>query len=427
MAPHRSSIFAQKLDRTAFTAYFLGAVVPLVALAYVVQTYVLPTLPDTPVSVGLMAMVGFIAILSLVSFAILRRTTRQSLQRIDTDNRRLSAMLQTSTALTNAELASEIAGTTAACALELSGAEAAFLMVCGKDGSAELLETEGAGAETIYRDVNGQVIELVDLAMSENRAAIKRASTEASGAERGFGAAVVMPLVAEGESIGAIVAIHTDLKSDFDDSQVDGLATLAGLSSVAMRNADLRDSQRNFFSHMTDILTTALDAHLDYHSGHGTRVAHNANRVGRVLGFEGKRLETLHFAALLHDIGMLKFDRASRKNPKLCEKHTILGMRMLQRIRLWEKLAPIVRSHHEWFDGTGYPEGLAGEEIPLEARIIAVCDAHDAMTSNSSYQIALTLEAACDEIRRGSGTQFDPTIVASFLQLAERGELDEGS
>jgi putative nucleotidyltransferase with HDIG domain len=427
MAPHRSSIFAQKLDRTAFTAYFLGAVVPLLALAYVVQTYVLPTLPDTPLSVGLMAMVGFIAVLSLVSFAILRRTTRQSLQRIDTDNRRLSAMLQISTTLTSSELASDIAGTTAACALELSGAEAAFLMVRGKDGSPELFETEGDDAESLYRDVNAQVTELVTLAMSENRAAIKRASSGDSGSDRGLGATVVMPLVAEGESIGAIVAVHTDLKSDFDNSQVDGLATLAGLSSVAMRNADLRDSQRNFFSHMTDILVSALDAHLDYHSGHGSRVAHNANRVGRVLGFEGKRLEHLHFAALLHDIGMLKFERAARKNPKACEKHTILGMRMLQRIRLWEQLAPIVQSHHEWFDGTGYPQGLVGEAIPLEARIISVCDAHDAMTSSTSYQIALPLEAACDEIRRGSGTQFDPTIVAAFLQLAERGELDESS
>ncbi len=87
---------------------------------------------------------------------------------------------------------------------------------------------------------------------------------------------------------------------------MDALTTLAGLTSVAMRNADLRDSQRNFFSHMTEILVTALDVHLDYNNGHGTRVAQTANRVGRAMNLDDGRLQNLHFASLLHDIGMLK-------------------------------------------------------------------------------------------------------------------------
>jgi putative nucleotidyltransferase with HDIG domain len=287
----------------------------------------------------------------------------------------------------------------------------------------ELMDTAGDDAENFYRTAASSICELAKLGMSQGRPVVQSGVGEAN---QSLGPTVVAPLLCEGEAIGAVVALN-GRGSDFDTAQIDGISTLASLASVAMRNADLRDSQRNFFSHMTDIVVTALDSHLDYHSGHGSRAAHNANRVGRTLDFDHTRLQNLHFAALLHDIGMLKFDRTARKNPKICEKHTVIGMRLLGRIRLWEDVAPMVQSHHEWFDGTGYPEGLVGEDIPLESRIIAVCDAFDAMTSNTSYQIALPLDAACDEIRRGSGTQFDPQVATTFLQLAERGELDDGS
>ena len=94
---------------------------------------------------------------------------------------------------------------------------------------------------------------------------------------------------------------------------------------------------------------------------------------------------------------------------------------MLARIRLWEDVAPIVHSHHEWYDGTGYPEGLAGNDIALESRIIAVCESFDAMTSDTSYKVAMPLEAAVEEVRSCTGTQFDPKIAETFLDLVEQG------
>jgi HD-GYP domain-containing protein (c-di-GMP phosphodiesterase class II) len=188
-----------------------------------------------------------------------------------------------------------------------------------------------------------------------------------------------------------------------------------------MRNADLRDTQRNFFSHMTDILVSALDAHLEYHHGHGTRVAQYANRVGRSLKLDDHRLQNLHFASLLHDVGMLKIDKSAHQNEKARAKHAELGYRMLARIRLWEEVAPIVHSHHEWYDGTGYPEGLAGDDISLESRIISVCESFDSMISDTSYKVAMPVEAAVEEIRSCSGTQFDPVVGAAFLDLLEQG------
>jgi HD-GYP domain-containing protein (c-di-GMP phosphodiesterase class II) len=128
---------------------------------------------------------------------------------------------------------------------------------------------------------------------------------------------------------------------------------------------------------------------------------------------------------LLHDIGMLKIEKKLHANPKLREKHAELGYRMLGRIRLWETVAPIIHSHHEWYDGTGYAEGLAGDAIPIESRIIAVCDAFDSMISTTSYQSALSIEEAVVEIRRGAGSQFDPRIVETFLSLVEQGHISE--
>jgi HD-GYP domain-containing protein (c-di-GMP phosphodiesterase class II) len=147
--------------------------------------------------------------------------------------------------------------------------------------------------------------------------------------------------------------------------------------------------------------------------------------VGRALGLDDKRLQNLHFASLLHDVGMLKIDKSAHQNEKARAKHAELGYRMLARIRLWEDVAPIVHSHHEWYDGAGYPEGLAGNDIALESRIISVCESFDAMTSNTSYKVAMPLEAAVEEIRNCTGTQFDPLVAEAFLDLVEQGLISE--
>jgi len=175
---------------------------------------------------------------------------------------------------------------------------------------------------------------------------------------------------------------------------------------------------------VTDILVHALDSHLNYHGGHAHRVAQYANRIGRELGLEEHRLQRLHFAALLHDIGMLKLDRTQQMNPRACARHPVLGFRMLDRIRVWKEIAPAVHHHHEWWDGSGYPEALLGEAIPLEARIIALADAFDSMTSVTSYKPTRTLEDATREIEAGAGTQFDPGLVSAFRRLVDAGELE---
>jgi HD-GYP domain-containing protein (c-di-GMP phosphodiesterase class II) len=104
----------------------------------------------------------------------------------------------------------------------------------------------------------------------------------------------------------------------------------------------------------------------------------------------------------------------------------VLGARLLARIRLWEHLAPLVQHHHERWDGSGYPDGLSGDAIPLESRIIAVCEAFDTITSSTSYKAAEPFELAVHEIESGAGTQFDPDTVSAFLEVARSGAIGPG-
>ena len=412
-----SSIFSQKLDRAAFTAYFLGAIVPLVALAFVVERYVLPGDSDGGLGGYLTAMVASIALLSGSAFLILRQITRRSLRQMDRDNHRLAALLAVSSSLSKVEHGRDAAVTAVRSALAISEARAAYVLSPGEKGGAPaLLVSAGADAEQLHETLRGSFDEVAELVMRDGRPAL-------AGASAGVSACAAIPLPGDSAPLGALVVIQTEAGRAFDAAQMDALSTLAGLAAVSLRNADLHESQRNFFTHVTDILITSLDSHLGYHSGHAVHVAASANRLGRALGFGEMRLQRLHFAALLHDIGMLKVDRALQHDTKLCAKHTLLGSRMLGPIRVWQDLAPIVHHHHEWFDGRGYPDGIAGEAIPLESRIIALCDAFDSMTSATSYKAPRPLATVVRELEAFAGTQFDPELVERFVAMINAGEL----
>jgi len=413
-------LFSAALDRGAFSVYFLGAIVPLIALAVVVDRFALPNIQDRANEIALVALVVFATVLSLGAFVTLRHMTRAALARMDRDNRRLESLLRSSGALSAAQDVSDALTAAADRARDLAGAPATFVFLKGdEEDGPSLAHAAGPDAEALYTRHAGAVEELVRTAVAEGRPVVR-------AADGGGLAAAAVPLPGEARAVGALAALKTSRDAHFEPEELDALSTLAGLAAVAFHNADLRDAQRNFFSHVTDILVTALDVHLGFHRGHGQRVAQLSNRLGRAVGLGEDALHRLHFAALLHDIGMLKLDPSQQMSRTSCERHCALGFRMLARIRLWKEIAPIVYHHHEWFDGSGYPDGIAGEAIPRESRVIAVCDAVDSMTSDASYRSPLSLDEALVELERCSGTQFDPELVAAFAQLARDGMIDIG-
>jgi putative nucleotidyltransferase with HDIG domain len=412
------SIFSQTLDRTAVVAFALGAGIPLAALAYVVNRFVLPEMPDGPFQVGLVGLVVSIGALSLGSFLVLQRIAHQSLRQLDEQNSRLKTMLEAARWVADAPYGDEVLRAIATCATRLGDAPAAFVLTREKpDEPPTLSGSAGEEAAALYPKIEKALAKVIEPALSAGRPMLW--SGKNAG---GFGvhALALVPLMDGDSALGALLVARGEGAENFDETHLDGLTTLATLAGVARHNAELRDSQRNFFVHLTEILMSALDLHVDTQTGHARRVAHIANRIGRKLGFEGRDLERLHFGALLHDIGMLKIDVRSEDKAS-ARRHPTLGHQMLKPIRLWEDLAPIVLHHHEWFDGTGYPEKIAGDAIPLESRIIALAEAFDSMTSESSYKGAVAPEEALLRIQEGAGSQFDPKLVPILVDLVHEG------
>jgi diguanylate cyclase (GGDEF)-like protein len=206
------------------------------------------------------------------------------------------------------------------------------------------------------------------------------------------------------------------------------LRLLSGISSqaaVALERARSYENLEETFVSTVEALANALEANDEYTSSHTRWITDMALRVGEALGFEGAELKGLELGALFHDIGkigiptsiLLKPGPLSPDERKIIEMHPELGERILEPISRLAEVRTIVRSCHERWDGAGYPDGKSGRDIPLEARIILVCDAFHAMTTDRPYRKRLSVEEACRRLSTGSGTQFDPSVVDVFMGL----------
>ncbi len=179
------------------------------------------------------------------------------------------------------------------------------------------------------------------------------------------------------------------------------------------------------------MLANAIEVRDRYTRGHVERVTAYALLLARQLGMQGKRLEDLRFGAILHDIGKIHVRETTlRKNGPLSEQewleikqHPIIGAEMVKDIPYLVSAIPAIRYHHEQWDGKGYPDGLAGEQIPLLARIVAVADSFDAITTTRTYSKARSLEQAFEEVCRASGTFYDPDVIAALERAWKNGQI----
>ena len=181
------------------------------------------------------------------------------------------------------------------------------------------------------------------------------------------------------------------------------------------------------FLHVVSSLASAIDAKDTYTNGHSSRVAEYSREIARRSGYDDKRLEDIYMMGLLHDVGKIGVpDAVINKPAKLTDEeydiiknHPVLGARILGNIKEMPSLQMGARWHHERYDGKGYPDQLAGEDIPEEARIIAVADSYDAMTSHRSYRKPLPQEVVREELEKGMGTQFDPRFAKIMLEMMD--------
>jgi len=184
---------------------------------------------------------------------------------------------------------------------------------------------------------------------------------------------------------------------------------------------------KNLFLHVVQSLAEAIDAKDKYTNGHSGRVAKYSREIAKRYGYKDKRLEDIYMIGLLHDVGKIGIPDAIINKParltdeefKVIKSHPVMGARILKKIKEMPSLEIGAKHHHERYDGTGYPEGLKGKNIPEEARIVAVADAYDAMSSRRSYRDVLPQQTVREEIIKGRGTQFDPDFADIMISMID--------
>jgi diguanylate cyclase (GGDEF)-like protein len=212
------------------------------------------------------------------------------------------------------------------------------------------------------------------------------------------------------------------------------LALLVGLATQALQaieSIEHLDSLERTFVSTVEALANALEASDEYTSSHARWITDVALLVGHELELDRQAMKRLELGALFHDIGKIgvpseilrKAGPLTDEEFDLVKQHPVLGARILAPIERLSDVRPIVRAAHERWDGTGYPDGLSGAEIPLESRIVFVCDAFHAMTSDRPYRGRLPYDEALRRLREGAGTQFDPQVVDTFVRLYESGDV----
>ena len=240
---------------------------------------------------------------------------------------------------------------------------------------------------------------------------------------------IAVPLIARGQTIGVVEVLNRLGGGTFSDDDLRLLQALAHQSAVAIQNAQLfHDLQESFVS-TVKALAQAVDAKDSYTAGHSSRVTLYSVMIAEELGQDAEMLRKVRLAGLLHDVGKIGIrDSVLGKAGKLDDEefavmksHPAVGEGILRPVGQLADVIPGVVSHHERFDGRGYPKGLKGEEIPLMGRIIGVADAFDAMTSDRVYRPRLSDEVAVGELKKHSGTQFDSRVVKAFLSAMDKG------
>jgi putative nucleotidyltransferase with HDIG domain len=234
---------------------------------------------------------------------------------------------------------------------------------------------------------------------------------------------ICVPLMVHRKVMGVIEVINKRDGSDFNEQDLEAVVSVAATAAMAIENTRLHQTVLDAYKSTITTLVAAIDAKDPYTRGHSQRVMEYALLGGTSLSLPAEDMETLEYAGILHDIGKISVDARILNKPNtltpsewnIIREHSAIGANLLKEIPFLEKASELVLYHHERYDGEGYPAGLKGEEIPMGARLIAVADAFDTMTTDRSYRPALTVDYSISELYGCSGTQFCPKAVEAFV------------
>ncbi len=304
----------------------------------------------------------------------------------------------------------------------------------GTDTLSTAYERRGAGTAEIQMSAtivnrafgNGEAVLVYDAAADER---FDSAESIVSG---GISSAMCVPLEQQDERLGVIYVDTRGTTNAFTQKDMELLVALAGPSAIAIKNVQYVDQLESDFQTTLTLLADAIELRDHYTVGHTWRVTKFSGAIAEELGWDEERKRIVEMGGVLHDLGKLGVEDAILRKPGRLTDEEMAKMRVhpergADLMRDCGKLKPLIAcclNHHERYDGKGYPAGLAGDDIPIEGRILAVADTFDAMTSNRPYRKGLDPEIAIEELEKNRGTQFDPECADAFVRAYRSGKID---
>lgn len=365
--------------------------------------------------------------------------------RLDVGERRLGAVVESVTSLADSVDLGTMLATSLGIAMREASGTAGYVLLTDEANPDRLVAEIARGQREfefprelgVGEGLSGYVVQM------RQRVAIgtRDGSGECDGIALGSRSAVSLPLLARAyqgattaagdQILGALTVIGPEGREGFDGADLQVLQSVSSMMAVAVANARMETRQRTTFLRTLESLATALEARDEYTRGHSQRVCEVSLMLGEALGFTPEALEELRIGTILHDIGKIGVrDNILNKDARLdddefliMKTHPVIGYEICKPLMLSEGVLMIIRNHHEKLDGSGYPDGLKGGELPPPLRVVCVADAFDAMSSRRPYRNVMAIERVVAELSKGAGVQFDPVIVEALKELIATDKL----
>ena len=412
-------------------------IIPLVLICYLYVEYIYPLFVHTgqeESALGVTAMLTFTVIVSLLGLFVINKSVRSGGSALENINERMGMLLASTKQFEEAGYVDTLVESVTSSAKDILDAEASALLLYDSEGALRYKHVEGPAAGTLKGKALRPGDGIAGWAVKEGRPLV---INELRNDPRFFGrldecyglsasCVACAPLAFSGSDLGLIEVINKRGGGQFSEQDQRALAALAEHASAAIyRNRALEENKGDFV-HVLDILMTALDNLMPDKKGHSTRVAHYSVKLAKAMGLPDDDVRKVYFGALLHDVGLMKYDLSEYEDKSKYRLHPSVGAEMVKDIAQWKDVAPIIREHHERYDGTGYPAGLSGPDIALGARIVGLAEAFDVMTSPKSYKpTIMSFGEAVEEIKRYYGRQFDPRVVDAFIDSFREEDIQD--
>lgn len=366
--------------------------------------------------------IAIVLILSLVGLYLSRRLTKQILRIIEDYSTRLGRILNITSDLREELYGDILLDKIMDYAISITRAKAGSLLLLNEEKDLTFKIVRGEKNDSLIgtsikkgKGIAGWVAEQGQTLRLNNGESDPRFSREIDKITMSPASSILcVPLKTQDGVIGVLELIRD--KYNFRERDEEISIYLAEQAALSIIKAQFYEDQKNFEIHLTDMLIDAIDFHIEEKIGHARRVAIYSNIIAKALNLSEEEKKNIYFASLLHDVGFLKIKADDSFKKDVILQHPGIGYEMINPINLYAPTARMILHHHERYDGFGYPAQLAGEAIPLGARIIAITEAFDVMIANISYRVPLSFEESKEELTKNAETQFDPGLVTLFLK-----------